>query len=125
MTHINSYGTLKYTRITKSLVRRPDLIITNKKLRICKIVDFGVPADHKIKLKEIEKKDKYLALAREVKKLWNMKVTIIPIVIGAFGTVTKGLLKVLEDLEVGSRVETIQMTALLRTVRIPRRVLET
>ena len=35
------------------------------------------------------------------RKLWNMKVTIIPIVIGAFGTVTKGLLKALEDLEVG------------------------
>ena len=34
-----------------------------------------------------------------------MKVTIIPIVIGAFGTVTKELLKGLEDLEVGGRVE--------------------
>ena len=54
-----------------------------------------------------------------------MKVTIIPIVIGAFGTVTKGLLKGLEDLEVGSRVETIQTTALLKTARILRRVLET
>ena len=54
-----------------------------------------------------------------------MKVTIIPIVIGAFGTVTKGLLKGLEDLEVGGRVETIQTTALLRTVRLLRRILET
>ena len=33
---------------------------------------------------------------------------IIPIVIGAFGTVTKGLLKGLEDLEVGGWVETIR-----------------
>ena len=63
-----------------------------QKKRICKIVDFAAPADHRIKLKECEKKDKYLDLARELKKLWNMKVTIIPIVIGAFGTVTKGLL---------------------------------
>ena len=53
-----------------------------------------------------------------------MKVTIVPIVIGALGTVTKGLLKGLEDLEVGGRVETIQTTALLRTARIQRRVLE-
>ena len=44
-----------------------------------------------------------------------MKETIVPIVIGAFGTITKGLLKCLEDLEVGRRVETIQMTELLRT----------
>ena len=92
--------------------RRPDLIIINKKRKkICRIVDFAVPADHRIKLKECEKRDKYLDLARELKKLWNMKVTIIPIVIGAFCTVTKGLLKGLEDLEVGDRGETIQTTA--------------
>ena len=100
--------------------RRPDLIINKKKKkrkRTCKIIDFAVPADHRIKLKECEKKDKYLDLARELKKLWNMQVTIIPIIIGAFGTVTKGLLKGLEDLEVGERVETIQTTALLRTAR--------
>ena len=95
-------------------------------MRNCKIVDFAVPADHRIKLKECEKRDKYLDLARELKKkLRNMQVTIIPIVIGAFGTVTKGLLKGLEDLEVGGRVETIQTTALLRTARILRRVQET
>ena len=105
--------------------RRPDLIIINKNKRICKIVDFSVPADHRINLKESEKKDKYLDLARKLKKLWNMKVTIVPIIICALGTITKGLLKGLEDLEVGWRVETIQTTALLRTVRILRRVLET
>ena len=96
-----------------------------QKKRICKIVDFAVPADHRINLKESEKKDKYLDLARELKKLWNMKVTIVPIVIGALGTIIRGLLKDLEDLEVGGRVETIQTTALLRTARILRRVLET
>ena len=59
--------------------RRPDLIIINKKKRICKIVDFAVPADHRINLKECAKKDKYFDLARELKRLWNMKVTIMPI----------------------------------------------
>ena len=95
--------------------RRPDLIITNnnKKKRTCKIVDFTVPADHRIKLKECEKKDKYLDFARELKKtmehagdnytncnwcVWN----------------SNPLLKGLEDLEVGGRVETIQTTALLK-----------
>ena len=110
--------------------RRPDLILINnnnnkKKKRNCKIIDFAIPADHRIKLKKCEKKDKYLDLARELKKLWNMKVTIIPIVIGAFGTVTKGLLKGLEDLEVGGQVEAIQTTALLRTTRILRKALKT
>ena len=62
-------------------VRKPGLIIINnnkkKKKKICKIVDFAVPGDHRIKLKESEKKEKCLDLARELKKLWNMKVTMI------------------------------------------------
>ena len=52
-------------------------------------------------------------------------MTIIPIGIGAFGTVTKGLQKGLEDLEVGGRVETIKTRALLKTARILTKVLET
>ena len=96
-----------------------------KKKRICKIVDFAVPVDHRINLKESEKKDKYPDLARELKKLWKMKVTIVPIVIGALGAITKGLLKGVKDLEGGGQVDTFQTTALLRTARILRRVLET
>ena len=99
--------------------RRPDLII------ITKIVDFAVPADSRIKLKECEKKDRYLDLARELKKLWNMQMTILPFVIGAFGTITIGLRKGLEELAVGGQLETIQTTALLGTARILRSVLET
>ena len=59
------------------------------------------------------------------KKLWNMKVTIVPMVIAAFGTVIKWLIKGPEDLEVGGRVETIQTIALLRTARLMTSVLET
>ena len=102
--------------------RRPGQKIINRKKGICKIVDFAVPADYRIKLKECEKKDKYLNLSRELKNIWNMQVTNV---FGAFGTVTKGLLKGLEDLEVGGGVVTIQTTTLLRTTRILRRVLET
>ena len=49
------------------LARRPELIIINKKERTCRIVDFAVQADHGVKFKESEKKDKYLDLARELK----------------------------------------------------------
>ena len=64
----------------------------------CQIVDFAVPANHRVKLKENEKKDKYLDLSRELKKkLWSIKVTTTLFVIGAFGTVTKVLIRELED----------------------------
>ena len=57
-------------------------------------MDSAVPKDHRVKLKEGEKRDKYLDLAKELKKkLWNIKVTVIPIVIGAPGAVTKELVK--------------------------------
>ena len=50
--------------------RRQDFILINKKKekKTCKIVDFAVSADHRIKLKECEKRDKYIDLARELKK---------------------------------------------------------
>ena len=72
-----------------------------------------------------KKKDKYFDFARELKKLWHMLVTTVPILISAFGTITKGLLKGQEDLEIGGGAETIQTTTLLRTARTLRKVLET
>ena len=80
-----------------------------QKKRTYKIVDFAVLADHN----KIERKwnDKYLELTRELKKVSNMNVTFILIVIGALGTVTKWLFKGVDDLEVGERVETIKTTA--------------
>ena len=50
---------------------------------------------------------------------------MIIILIGAFGTVNKASLKGLDDFEVGGPVEATQTTALLRSARILRRVLET
>ena len=82
-----------FDRQTDHLIsaRRLDLrMINKKKKKTCKIVDFVVSADHRVKLKESEKNDKYLDLARQLNKMWNMKVTFIPIVIGALITVTEG-----------------------------------
>ena len=80
-------------------------------------MDVAVP----VKLKDSEKKDYYLDLGRELKKLWYMKVTVIQIVSGALGTVTKELVQRLDELEIRGRVETIQTPALLRSARIQAR----
>ena len=100
---------------------REEYTNNNNNNKFFRIVDFAV---HRINLKESERKDKYLDLSRELKNLWNMKVTVIPIVIGALGTVIKGLIQGLEDLEIRERVEAIQNIALLRSARILRKVLE-
>ena len=81
-------------------------MIVNKKKRICWIADIAVRADHSVKLKGDEKREKYLYLTRELEKLWNMKVMVVIIAIGALVTVTKGLVQALKDLEIRTRVET-------------------
>ena len=72
---------------------------------------------------EREKIVKNQDFARELKKLFNM--TVVAVVIGALETISKGLVKGLEDLEIGGQVMTINTTALLRTAGILRSVLET
>ena len=80
-------------------------------------MDFYVSDDSRVKIKESETKENFLDLARESKKLRNMKVTII--VIGALGTVTKGLVK-------GRGLRNKRTSGdLLRSARLLRIVLET
>ncbi len=59
---------------------RPDLVLISKKKRTCHIMDFVVLAEDRVK--EGKKKiNKCLNLARELKRLWNMKVTVILVVV--------------------------------------------
>ena len=67
-------------------------------------MDFAILADHRVKMKENKMINKYLELARELRKPWNM---VIPIIVGALGMVPKGLERVLEELEI-RRIKTIQ-----------------
>ena len=53
--------------------------------------------DLRVKTQENKKRVKNLNLAWELKKLWNMKVTVIPFVIGALETIPKGLVIGLEE----------------------------
>ena len=100
-------------------------LIIIKKNTTFRIVNFVILADRRVKLKESEQREKYLYLVWKLKKLCNVKEMITTIVIAALGTVIKGLVQGLEDLEIEGRVETVQTTALLRSARILRRVLET
>ena len=50
---------------------------------------------------------------------------MVPTVLGALGTIPKGLVQELKDLEIRGQVGTISTTVLLGPARILRRVLET
>ena len=68
--------------------KRADLTLINKKKRTYYLMYFVIPKNHWIRMKEREKIDQYLDLARELKKPWNMKVSVIPVVAGELGTLT-------------------------------------
>ena len=103
--------------------RRLDLIIVNKERNTCQIVDFAIPRDHRVETNK-GKREKYQDLARELQVLWNKKVSVIPIVIGALGTVTKTLRNRLHQIGIQTKIKTMQTTVLLNTARIIRKVLE-
>ena len=80
--------------------RRLDLILIDKKERTCHFTDVAVSADHRAQVKECEKLNKYLDLAREQKKLCNMKMTVIPIILVTLGTIPKNMEKGPDEQEI-------------------------
>ena len=105
--------------------RRPDIILIDKMERSCIMIDIAIPGDEKIHQRQQEKVEKYQDLRREVKRLWDLrKVQVVPIVIGALGSVTNDLDVWLEKIGITIKTAFLQKTALLGTARILRKVLE-
>ena len=65
------------------------MVVVDKKDRRCKIIDFTVPGDSRIVEKEKDKMKKYQDFGRELQKIWNVKVKIIPLVGGSLGDIPK------------------------------------
>ena len=68
--------------------RRPDLVVVDKKRRTCKSIDFAVLGDSRIE-KEKDKREKYEDLGRKLHKIWNVRLKIIPLVVGSVGAIPK------------------------------------
>ena len=84
-----------------------------------------MPADVRVGEKEREKMEKYQDLKREIGRLWKLKmVEVIPVVIGALGSVRKEFDGWIEKLGIRNNVGVMQKTALLETTRILRKVLQ-
>ena len=104
--------------------RRPDLVVVDKEKRLCQIVDFAIPYDTKIMEREIDKITKYQDIAREIRRLWNVKTQIVPLVIGTLGSMPKDLEHWLEMIGIKPRMNDLQKTVILQSARILRKVLE-
>ena len=97
---------------------RPDIVVLEKDQRICKIIDVACPFDTRIIEKEREKVDRYQDLKWELKRIWQCNdVQVVPIIIGALGTVSKSLKKWLERISLNIYFGTLQKACLLGTAR--------
>ena len=79
------YGILTFILIRQSRQNRPDIIVKNHNDKICFLIDMSVPSDTNVSLKIFEKISKYKDLEIEVTKMWHLKTTTLPVVIGALG----------------------------------------
>ena len=104
--------------------RRPDLVVVDKMERSCKIIDFAVPGDNRIEENEKDQIEKYQELGRELQKIWNVKVKIIPLVVGSLGAIPKQFGNRLKRIGITAGAAQVQRTVLLATARILRKVLE-
>ena len=85
------------------------------------VIDFAVPAvpaDQRVEISQQTKTESYQDLKRELQKLWNVKTSIVPIVIGALGTIPKSLEKHLNELNAKVNISQMQTIGLLKSARI-------
>ena len=83
----------------------------------------SIPSDRNIALKEIEKKCKYKDLELEIQRMWQMKTEVIPVVVGALGTIKKGTVENIKRVSERANVTKTQKISMLGSARIPRKVL--
>jgi hypothetical protein len=96
----------------------------NKKVETCTLIDMAIPADRNVVQKEAGKKLKYKSLCIEIQRMWNLKCTIAPIIIGATGIVTRSVRKYLEAVPGKHSIYSQQITAIYGTSHIIRKVLQ-
>ena len=103
---------------------RPDITLIDKQSNTVKFIDIAIPGDCRIKQKVIEKKEKYTDLCIRVQRMWSSATIVVPVVIGALGSVPRDLEEslFLIGLE-GWTIPTLQKTVLLNTCHILRHFL--
>ena len=73
--------------------------------------------------RKAEKIKKYKDLIREIQRTWNVITKVIPVIIGATGTISKSFRKYMSNITGKHEVKELQKTAILGTAHILRKVL--
>ena len=98
-------------------------MVKDKKKRTCQVIDMSISTERNTSLKTMEKLTKYKDLEIEIKKMWEMKPTTVPVIIGTLGLVKKGTENYIREIPGNIRITELQKTVLLGTAHILRRTL--
>ena len=102
---------------------KPDIIIRDNEKGTRMLIDVAISGDRNVIKKEVEKILKYKDLTIEIECMWNVKARVIPVIIGATGTISKSFRKYMSDIPGNHDVKELQKTVILGTAHILRKVL--
>jgi hypothetical protein len=102
---------------------KPDIVIRDNEKGTCMLIDVAIPGDRNVIQREAEKILKYKDLTIEIQRMWNVKARVIPVIIGATGTISKSFRKYVSTVPGNHELRELQKTAILGTAYILRRLL--
>jgi len=102
---------------------KPDIIIRDNEQRTCMLIDVAISGDRNVIKKEAGKILKYEDLTLEIQLMWNKKTKVIPVIIGATGTISKSFRKYVSKIPGKHEVKELEKTAILGTAHILRKLL--
>jgi hypothetical protein len=102
---------------------KPDIIIRDNEKGTCMLIDVAISGDRNVIKKEAEKILKYKDLTIEIKRMWNVKTKVMPVMIWVTGTISKSLRKYVSNVPGKHEVKELQKTAILGTAHILQNVL--
>jgi hypothetical protein len=94
---------------------KPDIIIRDNEKGTCMLIDVPIPGDRNVIKQEAEKILKYKDLIIEIRRMWNVKTKVTPVITGATGTISKSFRKYLSSVPGQHDIKELQKTATLGT----------
>jgi len=102
---------------------KPDIITRDNEKGTCMLIDVAISGDKNVIKKEAEKFLKYKDLTIEIQRMWNVKIKVIPVIVGATGTISKSFRKYVSNIPGKHKLKELQKTAIMGTAHILRKVL--
>jgi len=97
---------------------KPDIIVRDNEKVTCMLIDVAISGDRNVIKKKAEKTLIYKDLTIVIKRMWNVKTKVIPVIIGETGTISKSFRKYVSNIPGKHEVKELQKTAIDSTLKL-------